>query len=585
VAVVLVLVVAGIAVLIGALHHLVTSTDAYNQAITIVESSPEVRNVLGNGIRVQNPVTGLVIPGNGAPFTVFSVRLTGSKGTGRLYGVANAVNGSSEFSRLSLHVGGLSSMDIAPKPELLAFPAVPTKTIYLVPIGLNSAESLEWAPEYYKAKLGVGVEVLPAVAMPNDVEDRGRHQIDSEHLLSYLSGKYSELLKDPSHELIAVTSRDIFIRSFGWSYAENYRQGTRLAVVSCARFHLPGFLERWNPEWFHSRLQKMLTKNIAILYFDLPMSSDYTSLLSGGVLSGHEIDLMSGSIVGAERRWDPLLESGDLEVSIENGSGKPPIWRMYSSRDVLQQIPAHLFNADLTIGLFVSRQADFIFDGDYPLRFVRVYRNMDPQSRAFGVGTNDSLDMFLVGQMGSHIDLIFEDGGQLHFVHAPYVAGQKGDIYQGELADGSPFSRARAIFAGGNWTIERRDGWKFEFPYRPHALASKVTVLTGFSDPGGQKYEMLRNEFGDLLSVTTPAGRSLQFLTDTEHRVSSITDSAGRKVTYSYDAAGRLSQVTDSDGYQESYGYDDKSEMLAITPDGGAPVLANTYDVAGNIVS
>jgi len=576
----------GIVLLIGLLHYRMISSDAYNQAITIVESSPEVLNVLGSSVRVQIPVTGFVSHRNGALFTAFSLRLVSSKGSGHLYGVANTVNGSLEFSRLSLHVAGTAqSTDLAPKVQFLALPAVPAKKIYLVPIGLDSAESLDWAPKYYKAKLGIEVEVLPAIEMPNDLEDHNRHQIDSEHLLFYTSSKYSELLKDPSHALVAVTSSDIFIRSFGWSYAENYRQGTHLAVVSCARLHLPDFLERWNPEWFHSRVQKMLTKNIVILYFDLPMSSDYTSLLSGGVLSGHEVDVMSGSIVGAERRWDPFIESGDLQTSIETAAGQPPIWRIDSSSAVLQQIPAHLFNADLTIGLFVSRQADFIFEGDYPLQFVRVYRNMDPQSRPFGVGTNDSLDIFLAGQMGSYINLVFEDGGQLHFVHAPYIAGQRGDIYQGETADGSPFSRARAIFAGGNWTIERRDGWKFEFPYRPHALASNVTVLTGFSDPAGHKYEMIRDEFGDLVSVTTPAGRSLQFLRDPQHRVRSIADSSGRTVTYGYDGAGRLSHIADSDGYQESYSYNDKSEMLSITPDGSDSILVNTYDVAGNIMT
>jgi YD repeat-containing protein len=576
----------GIVFLIGLLHYRVISTDAYNQAITIAESSPEVRDVLGSSIRVQIPVTGFVINSSSALFTTFCVRLVGSKGSGHLCGVANAVNGSSEFSRLSLHVAGTTrSTDLAPKPQFLAVPAVPTKKIYLVPIGLDSAESLDWAPEYYKAKLGIEVEILPAIAMPNDLEDHKRHQIDSEHLLFYISSKYSELLKYPSHALVAVTSRDIFIRNFGRSFAENYRQGPHLAVVSCARLHLPALLERWNPEWFHSRLQKMLTKNIAILYFDLPMSSDYTSLLSGGVLSGYEVDLMSGSIVGAERQWDPFVESGDLETSIETAPGQPPVWRLDSSRDVLQQIPGHLFNADLTIGLFVSRQADFIFGGDYPLQFVRVYRNLDPQSRPFGIGTNDSLDIFLVGQMGSYIDLVFEDGGKLHFAHAPYVAGQRGDIYLGETADGGPFSRARAIFAGGSWTIERRDGWKFEFPYRPHALSAYVTVLTGFSDPAGHKYEMIRDEFGALLSVTTPAGRSLQFLRDPQHLVRSIADSSGRTVTYSYDAAERLSRVVASDGYQESYSYNDKSEMLSITPDGGDPILVNTYDITGDIMS
>lgn len=89
-----------------------------------------------------------------------------------------------------------------------------------------------------------------------------------------------EMASDPSSILIAVTSRDMFIPSLNWSYAENYRDGARFAVVSSARLHPPDFMARWNPEWLHSRLQKMLTKNIAMLYFDLPMSSDYTSLLA-----------------------------------------------------------------------------------------------------------------------------------------------------------------------------------------------------------------------------------------------------------------------------------------------------------------
>src|SRR6266403_1854832 len=87
----------------------------------------------------------------------------------------------------------------------------------------------------------------------------------------------------------------------------------RFAVVSSARLKPFSFLAKKNPEWSASRLKKMLTKNIAMLYFDLPKSSDYTSLLSGGVLSGDQVDFMSGSIIGAEGRWDPFINSGDIE--------------------------------------------------------------------------------------------------------------------------------------------------------------------------------------------------------------------------------------------------------------------------------
>ena len=44
-----------------------------------------------------------------------------------------------------------------------------------------------------------------------------------------------------------------------------------------ARLH-PPLLGLWNPEWLNARVQKLLTKNIGILYFDLPMSADYTQL-------------------------------------------------------------------------------------------------------------------------------------------------------------------------------------------------------------------------------------------------------------------------------------------------------------------
>ncbi len=579
-----VLLTAGLIILVGTFHLLVTSTDAYAQAITLAKSSSEVQSLLGDGIRAQTPAIGFANGSNGSQFTEFSVRLVGSRTGGHLYGVANAVNGVWEFSRLSFLADRASrKIDLAPTRRRLFLPPVPVKKIYLIPAGLDSDESLDWAPAYYKAKLGIDVEVLPPTSLPNDLDDPRRHQLDSERFVERLYRSYPELAQDPSNILIGVTSRDIFIPSLGWSYAENYRRDDRLAVISSARFHPPTLLGRWNPEWFNSRFQKMLTKNIAILYFDLPMSSDYTSLLSGGVLSGREVDLMSGSIIGAEGRWDPFINSGDIEITIYAVPGKPIVWRLAKSREILPQTSTHVFNADLTIGLFIYRKTDFRFDGDCPLQFTRAYRNQDDQSRPFGIGTNDSMDSFLVGQMGSYIDLVFEDGGRVHFVHAPAAAGQKGDTYLRQVNDGNLFSRA--VFTSNSWTIERRDGWKFYFPYRPHALGPNVTVLTGFADPSGRRYEMIRNESGDLLSVTTPCGQWLHFERDPQHRIHRTSDSSGRTVTYDYDASGRLSHIIDSEGHQERYAYDDKAQMLSINLGSDAPILLNTYDTSGNITT
>jgi hypothetical protein len=153
----------------------------------------------------------------------------------------------------------------------------------------------------------------------------------------------------------------------------------------------------------------------------------------------------SPSIIGAEGRWDPFINSGDIEVTISAVPGKPIVWRLAESREILPQTYTHVFSADLTIGLFIYRKTDFRFDGDCPLQFTRAYRNQDEQSRPLGIGTDDSMDIFLVGQMGSYIDLLFEDGGRVHFVQAPAAAGQTGDTYQRQLGDRNLFSRA--VFA------------------------------------------------------------------------------------------------------------------------------------------
>lgn len=580
------LILVAVAVLVGTVHYLVSSTGAFKQAITLAKASADVQNSLGEGIKVQFPVIGLNSGDGGSQFTEFSVRLAGSRGNGHLYGVANALNGVWEFSRLSfLADGAAKKIDLAPVPRLLPLPPVSAKKIYLIPMDLAPTESLDWAPAYYKAKLGVDVEVLAANPLPGDVLDPRRHQVDSERLIEHLWRTYPELARDPANILIAVTSRDIFIRTFGWSYAENFRHNGRFAVVSSARFHPPLFLGRWNPEWRNSRLQKMLTKNVAILYFDLPLSSDYTSLLSGGRLSGHEADLMSGSIIGGEGAWDPLFDSGDFEVTLYAVPGEPLIWRLIHSNERLPQASAHVFNSDLTMGLFSDRKTDFLLDGDTPLKFTRTYRNQDDASRPFGIGANDSLDLFLVGHPGVYIELIFEDGSRVHFVHVPRAAGQAGDTYEERTVMGSPFSHALAVYAGGKWTIVRPDGWKFYFPYRPKALGSNITVLTGFADPSGHRYEMVRNESGDLLSMTTPSGQWLHFKRDSQHRVHSITASTGRTVTYDYDDAGRLSHTIDSEGNQERYTYDNKNNMLSIALGLDAPILVNTYDVSSNIAT
>jgi YD repeat-containing protein len=313
------------------------------------------------------------------------------------------------------------------------------------------------------------------------------------------------------------------------------------------------------------------------------MSNDYTSLLSVGVLSGTEIDEMGGDIVGGEGGWDPFPEPGDPAVTIYDIPGKEQFWNMTYTGSALPDTATQVFSADLSVGLLIQRKADFVFEGEPGLQFTRVSRNQDDRSRAFGIGGSHSFDIFLDGQMGTAVDLIMEDGGSVHFKHQQPRAGQSGDTYEAERGS-YRFNGTQAVYAGGLWQIKTTDGWTYNFPYRPKALGQYVTVLTGFTDPTGHKYEMERDAFGALVAVTSSSGKWLHFENDSAHRIRKVTSSLGRSVQYEYDTGGRMVRATDSEGRVDSYTYGEKAQMFTAGHGTGKPILTNEYYSEDNYI-
>jgi YD repeat-containing protein len=289
------------------------------------------------------------------------------------------------------------------------------------------------------------------------------------------------------------------------------------------------------------------------------------------------IDRMSGQVIGADGSWNPFFNPGDPGFTVYDSPEKPAMWRLDYLNEPVPNPRAQLFNIDLSIGLFIQRKMDFIFDDDdYPLEFTRVYTINDAHSRAFGVGTTHTLDLFLVGQMGSYVDLCVEDGGRIHFIHQPPRPGED-DSYRQVGGWSGPFAGSAAKFDGSEWRVKRNDGWTLYFPYHPDWPPQYTTVLGSFSDPAGREYKMERGNAGDLLSVTTPSGKWLHFDYDGQHRIRRIESSFGRTMRYEYDRGGRLIRTVDSDGYTDVYTYDEKSQMLTAAHKDGVPVVANAY--------
>jgi predicted Zn-dependent protease len=129
--------------------------------------------------------------------------------------------------------------------------------------------------------------------MPSAATDSFREQLISDAIVDVLRAHHPQ----PSTErliVIGLVQADMSIPEYNWRYAISYRKVDRYAVVSTARLNrgclgmIPVSQERVD-----ARTRKMVTKNIGVLYFQLPMSDDPRSVLYRNIGGTQEFDRMS----------------------------------------------------------------------------------------------------------------------------------------------------------------------------------------------------------------------------------------------------------------------------------------------------
>jgi YD repeat-containing protein len=566
----------------------IISKPFYQESLSIASSSAELQSLMGQSVQGSWDVYGVIHRAYGSEFAEWTVSLKGSKGRGRLYGVANRTGPSWHYSHLLVTLeGGGSALDITPPPakDPLVY-GKSEKTMFIVPLGAAEPEYLSWVPAYYNAKFGLKVEVLPAIPLNASVWNSSRKQLIAEKLIGLMKQALPEKVQDQSTILIGVTPADMYIGSYDWNYAINYREDGRFGVVSTARLRPLLIFQKWNRALVVSRLQKMLNKNVYLLCFDVPLSNDDTSAVSGGVMSPAQVDFMSDQIVGAEGRWDSASNGVVPTISMVLAPAQPVAWNMEWSSKPPADVSSEHFSANLWAGSLIQKKTDFYLQGDFPLQFVRLYASRNEGSREFGLGTRDSLDISMTGDPGKYLQLTLENGVETHFDRDAARDSGGRQAYQGRVDYLGPFSRAKIFLKGFDSDLVTTDGWHYYFPYRATAKSEdKLAALTGYSDPQGRRFEMERNDAGDLLSITTPAGKWLHFECDQQHRYRRIEDSEGRIVNYDYDQKGRLVRVSDSQGAAEIYRYDDKNQMQAVVDANNNVLMRITYSPEGSISS
>lgn len=164
--------------------------------------------------------------------------------------------------------------------------------IRFVPLGAFPTSTLDTLAQHYQEKYGLRVDVAPPLRLPSAAFDTHRGQIVSDAVIGALAATYPQPA-DGRRTVIGFTVEDMYIPAANWRYAISYRKAERYAVVSTARLDRGCLgLVRASEERRMSRLRKMVTKNIGVLYYGLPLSNDPRSVLFGNIGGPQEFDRM-----------------------------------------------------------------------------------------------------------------------------------------------------------------------------------------------------------------------------------------------------------------------------------------------------
>jgi predicted Zn-dependent protease len=177
------------------------------------------------------------------------------------------------------------------------------KHVCLVPLGQVSPALVQNLVDYYKGQYGLTITVLTPSAVPADIADPLREQIDAATLISYMGSLFMDEYSDPNVVLIGITPVDLYDKESHFRYLFGLK-GTPTspqAVMSTFRMNPAAYGETADDDLLFSRARKLLTKYIGILYYGLTPSDDPESPLYDSILSTADLDDMG----------EPLPIAGD----------------------------------------------------------------------------------------------------------------------------------------------------------------------------------------------------------------------------------------------------------------------------------
>ena len=165
-------------------------------------------------------------------------------------------------------------------------------SLYLLPLDGFPVDALERLAEHYGEKYGLPIHVAQSLIPPPSAFDEGRNQFVCERLVDFVRQEFHPEDKHPV--VLAFSRADMYLAGVNWGYAFGCRNADAgVGMISSSRMAYP-FMGFWpvDAAWQESRLRKMTTRYIGLLYYKLPFTNVCRSVMFASVGGPQELDFM-----------------------------------------------------------------------------------------------------------------------------------------------------------------------------------------------------------------------------------------------------------------------------------------------------
>jgi YD repeat-containing protein len=243
-------------------------------------------------------------------------------------------------------------------------------------------------------------------------------------------------------------------------------------------------------------------------------------------------------------------------------------------------LDVHPTDADpvgLETGWYSRSNVDLYIKDSIPIQFTRIYRNADSRSRAFGIGTSHTFEMFIVGDSTafSYVELVLADGSRIHYERISPGRDFASAVFEHRNTS-TLFYLSRITWNGGGWTVTLKDGSTYKLLACNSSSRPGQCGVVEFRNAIGAVLQIQRERNGNISRIVSPAGKWVALSYDSSDRIVQADDSLARSTHYSYDAKGRLVKVLTADGETFRYKYDENDRMTGAAE--GDQRILNVYD-------